>query len=408
MQKLYFVLLPIFLFSINDVIAQKYKLLGSSQESREARVRFEKPVKLNWTLPSNSSPVFQEETSFNLALEIESSFEISSRNITLYVDGKNIKSKAGEVDLSKKRSSNKYIFEYTLNQKADKEKTKIDVSVDVNGTIHKSSTMEVRHRIGDQKSNLHLVSIGIGKYSMDSEMQNLSYPEKDAKTFYDLFNDQSDLLFNSVIRYPLLKGERALTGNIIAQMNQLKQLYLDGDISSQDLILIYISSHGIIHENDFKIVPHDFRSSVVERTTVSYKRDIINVLKEVNCKKLVFLDACHSGGAKAGSKDFNADLAEAIQKLVSTNAGVTTITSSSENELSYELEAYQHGSFTQALKEAFSGKANKNRDNYLDLDEIFNYIEKRVPQLNKEEGKDVQTPSRSDNQLGALPIYILK
>ena len=105
--------------------------------------------------------------------------------------------------------------------------------------------MEVRHNFEGHKANLHIISIGIGKYHDESDMQNLAYPEKDAETFYNLFSDQGDLLFNNIIRHKLMTGTDAYSSNIISRMNDLRQDFQNGEISPEDVIIIFILS--LIH-----------------------------------------------------------------------------------------------------------------------------------------------------------------
>jgi hypothetical protein len=181
--------------------------------------------------------------------------------------------------------------------------------------------------------------------------------------------------------------------------------------------LVFISSHGKISENRFKVLQTGYNPKY-ERIAVDYKTDILEVLQSIECKKLIFIDACHSGGAKEG---FGA-VSKAIADLAEAQPGVTTLSSSSSTEKSYEDAAWGNGAFTKAILEAFANtslsdeegsfQADADNDGIIRLGELYTFLRRRVPDLVKTtlpNAPTSQTPFMPENQLDAdLPIYLIR
>jgi len=116
--------------------------------------------------------------------------------------------------------------------------------------------------------------------------------------------------------------------------------------------------------------------------------ELFDALAKVNCRKVVLLDACHSGQA--------AD-ANLLRRFVPHGQGPFVIASCDQGELSYEDPALGHGLFTYAVMEALGGgfrRADADSDGGVSADELYAYVAARVPQLMKEIGKpaDTQNP----------------
>ena len=65
----------------------------------------------------------------------------------------------------------------------------------------------------------------------------------------------------------------------------------------------------------FKILTSGYKAGYEEFTSIDFESDIINFLNDINCKKLIFIDACNSGSAEManGSKDIkDDDMAKAL------------------------------------------------------------------------------------------------
>ena len=168
---------------------------------------------------------------------------------------------------------------------------------------------------------------------------------------------------------------------------------------------MFISSHGYIEKQDekFRIQGDDFNGVYYSTTSVSYEY-ITEKLDKMQCKKLVFIDACHSGGAKASVSAINDAIIELTQKV----DGITTLTSSSADEISYEHANWQNGAFTEIILKGLSGKADANTNGIITVNELYSYLENNVPDLVKSQyNGQTQHPNLTRSDLGDLPIFVV-
>jgi uncharacterized caspase-like protein len=138
----------------------------------------------------------------------------------------------------------------------------------------------------------------------------------------------------------------------------------------------------------------------------------------LGCKKLIFLDACHSGGAKEGF----GGLSKAVIDLAKTLPGVSTLSSCKADEKSYEAQNWENGAFTEAILEAFSNnvfndargtyRADTNNDRIINLGELYDFLQRRVPQLVKTaipNAPTSQAPFMPEDQLDRnMPLYYIQ
>lgn len=172
------------------------------------------------------------------------------------------------------------------------------------------------------------------------------------------------------------------------------------------VVLVFGSSHGDIINDDFRILGSDWKANAPKNSSLSFREDIVGNLNNLKCKKIILLDACHSG-ATVGKR-----LLDANQIIANTPIGTITITSSSGTEKSYENKVWNNSAFVKAIKEALEeGKANANNDRYVTLQELFDYLQKRVPNIVKsvkELEKFNQTPQMKMEGMQDFPIYLVK
>ncbi|MEM1121235.1 MAG: caspase family protein [Bacteroidota bacterium] len=250
--------------------------------------------------------------------------------------------------------------------------------------------------------NVHLLSVGTET--------DLAYTINDAEDFATLFQSQNKtaggILF-STVDIQTLTGAAATATEIKSAVERLETKFKNGQIGTNDLILLYLSSHGFLDERrQLRIQGADYDPGAWRTTSVAYERDIIEILQGLPCKKLIFIDACHSGG---GEKSNSATIKYELQNLNHLLTGVTTIVSSSGAEISYEDEAWQNGAFTEAIIEGLSHyRADIDRNYIITINELWQYIRQRVPNLVKTVKAKTQHPQLLANELGDLAIFSVK
>ena len=265
-----------------------------------------------------------------------------------------------------------------------------------------------------KRANLHILSIG-------PSHPDLEFTGKDANDFADAFKDQGGAtkLYANVFINKFDLPEKTTLTSIQQAMYDLVYQYKDQLITPNDVVMVFISSHGKVYDNRFKILQSNYNPKYGQ-IAVDFKKDIMESLNQIDCKKLVFLDACHSGAAK--SKSSLVGLSQAVVDLAEMQAGISTLTSCRSTELSYENAKWQNGAFTEAIMEAFSGKevtdangtykADANDDQIIRLGELYDFLQARVPTLVKTElpsAPTAQVPFMPEEQLDRnLPIYFIE
>jgi len=366
---------------------------------------------LIWTDPAphetGTNKVRQSNDHFEFKMTVVSPKAVNTKNIKMKVNGVEMDgSKFNEEELSPPRQENTQ-YTYTYRNKIPLQRGSNRVEVVVDDQV--SDPLEVEFM--PERANLFVLTIG-------PKHEDLQYTAKDAQDFAQAFANQGGegKLFNQVIVTALTEPEKTdMTGIKQAIYDQV-YLWDDRQIKPGDMLIVFLSSHGKIVDNRFKILQSGYNPKY-ERLTVDFKTDILEALGNVNCKKLIFLDACHSGGAKDGF----GGLSQAVVDLAKAQPGVSTLTSCGSMEKSYEDKSWENGAFTEALLEAFSGKtrqdasgnfcADANGDRIIRLGELYDYLRRRVPALvqgNIPNAPTAQTPFMPENQLDKeLPLYFL-
>lgn len=234
-----------------------------------------------------------------------------------------------------------------------------------------------------RKPNLHLVSIGVPAV-------DLKYTHRDARDFAQTIlraNGQLNQQFQSIFVDTLLQEKTTAKTEILKTLRRLQYRFADRQIGPQDLILVFISSHGInTPQGVFHIAASDYDGPFLQETSLDFEKEIINYLSSINCRKLFLIDACHSG---AGSSDYATSQlsGERMNQLAGGQKGLSLMMSCRANEFSYEDDQWQNGAFTQAMLhtiEQFTRRVpgiDLNQDGALDIKELYTQLEKEVPKL---------------------------
>ncbi len=252
---------------------------------------------------------------------------------------------------------------------------------------------------GPVKPDLYVLAIGVSDYQ-DQDFR-LRFAHHDAMSVSDKFREQSGRLFRRVETQVLTNDEATLV-NIKEGLS-----WLERQATQKDLIVMFFSAHGALdHKGSHYLLPTDFDPHNLFATGLNI-RDLTEGVSATPCKKLIFLDACHSGQSGYDFMEFATikalDLNQAITDLIEREPGLTVITSSSGREFSYERPEWGHGAFTKALLEGLNGTADVNTDRVVTLAELNFYVIERVRDLTG--GR--QHPYMPLNLFGNIPLFVL-
>ncbi|MBN1648787.1 MAG: ankyrin repeat domain-containing protein [Spirochaetales bacterium] len=257
----------------------------------------------------------------------------------------------------------------------------------------------------DRKSDLYFLAFAVSEYA-DEEIQDLSYSAKDAEDLGRLFKSMEGKEFDKV--------------HVLVYLNEKVNLYnirnagqFFGGSSVDDTVVLYISGHGM-HDDDpastYYFITHDTELNNIGQTAANYKfiEELLQGITPRN--KLFLMDTCNSGEVteetlsnvyqieqdqgmagrtiksrgsfddrqKKAAREYLFLKDRYITNDLFRRSGAVVFSSCRGSEVSFESPAVENGYFTEAIIEAFSGKADSNTDSNITLEELKSYVMKKV------------------------------
>ncbi|MFO0331167.1 MAG: caspase family protein [Bacteroidota bacterium] len=246
-------------------------------------------------------------------------------------------------------------------------------------------------------SSLHMLVVGINKYSNSS--YNLNYAQPDAKAFADKMVQQSERIFKSINKVEIY-DEQATKPKIVEAFKSIA-----AKAQPQDVFVFFYAGHGSLDEENkdkegdapFYFVPTDVTKLYGDTQQLQARGisddELKNYLTKIrSTKQIVLMDACHSGAALKGMKTRAVAGDEKAMVQLARSSGVVMIASAGSKQLAVEFDVLKHGAFTYALLEALEGKED-NGDGKITVNELKFHMEERVPELTKQYGGEAQYPT---------------
>lgn len=207
--------------------------------------------------------------------------------------------------------------------------------------------------------------IGVSKFK-DKDL-NLQFASKDAKDFAKFLSEKAQFQADHI---KVLTDEQATRENILATIGDK---WLPRVANPDDLVVIFISSHGSPSEVDVKganfLLCHNTDKNNLYATGIGMDELTKRIKDRCHSDRVVvFLDACHSGSAQASGKgvfrvkNFDAE-------SIAQGTGQLVVCSSMPTQTSWESTRYPNGVFTHCLMEALqvNGPGTKLKDAYVVL-----------------------------------------
>lgn len=206
---------------------------------------------------------------------------------------------------------------------------------------------------GQAKAKIYLVSAGITDYSdYPGPIKNLNLTVQDAKTIAAIYAT------NGNTEYSLLLNKDATIEHIIYTIEELFS-----KAKKDDIVVFFFSGHGFIG------------GVCASNGNISYDM-IRNAMKKSKCRnKMMFIDACHSGGIRIQSSNSS----KAVNSA--KNSNVMLFLSSRTSEYSIEQWDMKNGYFTTFLQKGLRGNADTNRDRIITAEELFKFVGQGVSHI---------------------------
>lgn len=198
-------------------------------------------------------------------------------------------------------------------------------------------------------ARIYVVAAGVSDYGsfQDGKARNLTLPLNDVSAIANLYSRYANA------RCVVLKNMEATRGKILSA---IKNVFAYSRLN--DIVIFYFSGHG--YNNGFCTYDKCLSFS-----------DVRDAMAKINCKnKMIFADACYSGGLRSGKSNASSPALR--------NGNVMFFLSSRDNEKSIERVGMKNAYFTAYLLSGLRGNADANRDNVITASELFKYVHREV------------------------------
>ena len=236
---------------------------------------------------------------------------------------------------------------------------------------------------------LFVLAAGVNDY-YDSRLR-LAYAVPDAVALGEGFRKAGQGLYSSIEVRTVLDSEVTADG--------LDKVFAEfaGKVEPRDVFVFFLAGHGKTRDGRYYFLPRDFRwqdETSIETAGIGQDRFQAWFAGIKARKSLLLYDTCESGsltGSAARGVDIDARLG-ALNRMARAT-GRTFITATTDNAPA--LEGYRgHGVFTYALLEAL-GSGDLNGNGLIEVSELAEHVDRRVPDLSFEAFKLRQIPQYS-------------
>lgn len=198
---------------------------------------------------------------------------------------------------------------------------------------------------------LYVVSVGICNYK-DPHINDLRFAEADVASFNKVIKKHTNEVYT-------LLGSNASHRTVYTSISQVF-----AKATSNDAVMLFFSGHG--YPGGFSCYDMDKTKGGLTYTEIS------TLFKRCKAKcKIVFADACFSGGLRTAKK--RSDATSSVQ-----NGDVMFFLSSRTNETSREMIGGPNGQFTRFLVRGLGGGADTNRDKIITAKELYDFVHQGV------------------------------
>ena len=307
---------------------------------------------------------------------------LNSRSIYADMRSLHIKAKTGAAFIANKSKGD--LFEDCKEVDAIAGENEVSVSAFNGGNTVQSYLKTAKFNSGIKSADPHLyiLSIGIDQYK-DSSV-NLKYAVKDAKDLEEKIKTQSATLYPPLnIHYSLVTDQEANKTNIISKINELADT-----IKPQDSFILFVAGHGVLLQNQYYMLTHDFNGQVSDTSMIS-SNEIVEMSKKIKSLSQLFIfDTCHAGGVDT----IISGLYDARISVLAKKMGLHIYASANDKQAA--MDGYKgNGLFTYTLLDGLNNNkgADKNKDGKVSVVGLGEYSKKMTTTISKEIGHS-QTP----------------
>jgi len=258
-------------------------------------------------------------------------------------------------------------------------------------------TVTFNSTIKPEDPHIYVLSIGIDEYK--SRKDNLKFAVKDAESIARMIKKESLTQYKeNKVHVTVLKNQSATKANIFKDINELSRV-----VKPNDVFILFIAGHGVLHGGLYSIVTHDFDGNLSKDNLIS-SNEVMEFSKNMKSLTQIFiLDTCHAGGLD----NFVSGLYDARMSVLARNMGLHMFASASSTQEALDGFQGKNGMFTYALLDGLNNNRNAdaNKDGRISIYELGGYAKMQTIKNSGEIGY-IQTPVI--NNFGKdISVYIL-
>ncbi|EGP09590.1 polysaccharide deacetylase [Bradyrhizobiaceae bacterium SG-6C] len=236
--------------------------------------------------------------------------------------------------------------------------------------------------------NLYVVAVGVNDY-YDSRLR-LSYAVPDAIALAEGFRKSGSGLYGSVDVTTVLDKD-VTVANLDRVFGEISK-----KVQPRDVFVFFLAGHGKTKNGRYYFLPRDFRyedESSIEKTGLDQDRFQAWFAKVPALKSILLYDTCESGSLTGNTRGSDLDERLGALNRMARATGRTFLTATTDDAPA--LEGFRgHGVFTYALLDALE-RGDVNGNGIIEVSELADYIDAKVPDYSFEAFKLRQIPQRS-------------
>jgi WD40 repeat protein len=269
-----------------------------------------------------------------------------------------------------------------------------------------------------EKPTFYGIIVGVDDYINDAI--DLKYPGKDAESISKAVELGAQNLFGTDQQYVY---SITSSGDTRPNKENIKNIFdeVAGKAKAQDVLLVYLSGHGITlggdMNGDFHFLTADataankdaYRDPMIRENNTISTAELVEWIKAIPAlKQVMIIDACGSGKAVdnlIAARDVESSQVKAIDRM-KDRTGMYIISGCAADAVSYEASQYGQGLLTYSILQAMKGAALKE-NKYVDVFTILDHAREMVPTLAEGLG-GIQVPQLLIPKGGSFDIGILE
>lgn len=243
-----------------------------------------------------------------------------------------------------------------------------------------------------------------------NELKNLRFSEADVVELAQILKNAG---YSRVVLLTQTEGANKsrflpLAVNIRKELKGLLE-----DRSSDDSVIVAFAGHGVQFKGSDESYFCPMDAKLGDKKTLVALSEVYRELDHCRANfKLLLVDACRNDPQSSEARARAEVELESVTRpqVVLPPGGLAAFYSCSAGQKAFENGDLKHGVFFHFVIEGLKGKADLDKDNQVDLDELVHYTKKRVPDFVKDEyGGDVrQVPELVGKTQGSVPLMSLE